>query len=89
MLLWGCDDAFRMVTHMCIFLLAVCVLQVIMRDHTSSVNVEELLRHSQMELQWIQRQLATIAARNTNLHHIHAKAKVLSCCNAYIWCPNF
>ncbi|XP_019738177.1 RIMS-binding protein 2-like isoform X1 [Hippocampus comes] len=46
-----------------------------MRDHTSSVNVEELLRHSQMELQWIQRQLATIAARNTNLHHIHAKAK--------------
>ncbi|XP_037121607.1 RIMS-binding protein 2 isoform X1 [Syngnathus acus] len=46
-----------------------------MRDHTSAVNVEELLRHSQMELQWIQRQLATITARNIRHHHVHSKAK--------------
>ncbi|KAM9841129.1 RIMS-binding protein 2 [Aulostomus maculatus] len=46
-----------------------------MRDHTSSVNVEELLRRSQMELQWIQRQLAMIAARNTHHHHLHTKGK--------------
>lgn len=52
-------------------------LQVIMRDHTSTVHVEELLRQSQMELQWIQRQLAMISARNIHHHHLHAKAKVL------------
>ncbi|XP_077353429.1 RIMS-binding protein 2-like isoform X4 [Festucalex cinctus] len=46
-----------------------------MRDHTSGVNVEELLRHSQMELQWIQRQLAMIAARNTRHHHVHSMTK--------------
>ncbi|XP_077398593.1 RIMS-binding protein 2 isoform X11 [Vanacampus margaritifer] len=46
-----------------------------MRDHTSGVNVEELLRHSQMELQWIQRQLAMIAARNARRHHVHSMAK--------------
>nr|XP_057912566.1 RIMS-binding protein 2 isoform X3 [Doryrhamphus excisus] len=44
-----------------------------MRDHTSGANVEELLRHSQMELQWIQRQLTTINARNHQ--HVHSKAK--------------
>ncbi|XP_057674541.1 RIMS-binding protein 2 isoform X2 [Corythoichthys intestinalis] len=48
---------------------------VIMRDHTSSVNVQELLRHSHMELQWIQRQLAMITARSTHHHHIPSKAK--------------
>lgn len=53
------------------------LLQVIMRDHTSSVHVEELLRQSQMELQWIQRQLAMIAARNIRHHHLHTKGKVL------------
>ncbi|XP_053723184.1 RIMS-binding protein 2 isoform X2 [Synchiropus splendidus] len=46
-----------------------------MRDHTSRANVEELLRHSQMELQWIQRQLAMISARNIHHHHLHAKSK--------------
>ncbi|XP_078017961.1 RIMS-binding protein 2 isoform X6 [Epinephelus lanceolatus] len=46
-----------------------------MRDHTSGANVEELLRQSQMELQWIQRQLAMIAARNIHHHHLHTKAK--------------
>nr|XP_061800328.1 RIMS-binding protein 2-like [Nerophis lumbriciformis] len=46
-----------------------------MRDHTSSVNVQELLRHSHMELQWIQRQLAMITARSTHHHHIPSKAK--------------
>lgn len=55
----------------------VWALQVIMRDHTSSANVEELLRQSHMELQWIQRQLAMIAARNTHHHHLHTKNKVL------------
>ncbi|XP_034566287.1 RIMS-binding protein 2-like isoform X2 [Notolabrus celidotus] len=47
-----------------------------MRDHTSSAHVEELLRQSQMELQWIQRQLAMIAARNIHHHHLHSKAKL-------------
>nr|XP_046231588.1 RIMS-binding protein 2 [Scatophagus argus] len=47
-----------------------------MRDHTSSVHVEELLRQSQMELQWIQRQLAMIAARNIYHHHLHTKGKL-------------
>ncbi|XP_030291383.1 RIMS-binding protein 2 isoform X2 [Sparus aurata] len=47
-----------------------------MRDHTSTVHVEELLRQSQMELQWIQRQLAMISARNIHHHHLHAKAKL-------------
>ncbi|XP_034458198.1 RIMS-binding protein 2-like isoform X15 [Hippoglossus hippoglossus] len=47
-----------------------------MRDHTSGANVEELLRQSQMELQWIQRQLAMIAARNVHHHHLHSKAKL-------------
>ncbi|XP_061656058.1 RIMS-binding protein 2 isoform X2 [Phyllopteryx taeniolatus] len=51
----------------------VATYQVTMRDHTSGVNVEELLRHSQMELQWMQRQLALIAARKT--HHDHGQAK--------------
>ncbi|XP_071322209.1 RIMS-binding protein 2 isoform X1 [Trachinotus anak] len=46
-----------------------------MRDHTSSTNVEELLRQSQMELQWIQRQLAMIAARNLHHHHLYTKVK--------------
>ncbi|XP_076614786.1 RIMS-binding protein 2-like isoform X5 [Chaetodon auriga] len=47
-----------------------------MRDHTSSVHVEELLRQSQMELQWIQRQLAMITARNIRHHHLHTKGKL-------------
>lgn len=51
-----------------------------MRDHTSGANVEELLRQSQMELQWIQRQLAMIAARNIHHHHLHTKGKVPSHC---------
>lgn len=46
-----------------------------MRDHKSSANVENLLRESQMELQWIQRQLAMIAARNLHHHHLHSKGK--------------
>ncbi|CAK6954647.1 LOW QUALITY PROTEIN: RIMS-binding protein 2 [Scomber scombrus] len=49
--------------------------KVIMRDHKSGANVEELLRQSQMELQWIQRQLAMIAARNIHHHHLHIKGK--------------
>lgn len=49
-----------------------------MRDHKSSANVENLLRESQMELQWIQRQLATIAARNLHHHHLQSKGKVTS-----------
>ncbi|XP_068561981.1 RIMS-binding protein 2-like isoform X2 [Cebidichthys violaceus] len=48
---------------------------VIMRDHTSGANMEELLRRSQVELQWIQRQLAMIAARNIQHHHLHTKGK--------------
>ncbi|KAK1884395.1 RIMS-binding protein 2 [Dissostichus eleginoides] len=48
---------------------------VIMRDHTSGANVEERLRRSQMELQWIQRQLAIIGARNKHNHHLLAKCK--------------
>ncbi|XP_067340627.1 RIMS-binding protein 2 isoform X3 [Channa argus] len=51
------------------------IFKVIMRDHTSSANVEELLRQSQMELQWIQRQLAMITARNIHHHQLHTKAK--------------
>ncbi|XP_069019288.1 RIMS-binding protein 2 isoform X3 [Embiotoca jacksoni] len=47
-----------------------------MRDHLSSANVEDLLRQSQMELQWIQRQLAMIAARNIHHHHQHTKSKL-------------
>ncbi|XP_051794940.1 RIMS-binding protein 2 isoform X2 [Acanthochromis polyacanthus] len=47
-----------------------------MRDHKSSTNVEDLLRQSQMELQWIQRQLAMIAARNMHHHHLHTKGKL-------------
>ncbi|XP_041826823.1 RIMS-binding protein 2 isoform X8 [Melanotaenia boesemani] len=47
-----------------------------MKDQTSSTNVEDLLRQSQMELQWIQRQLAMIAARNTHHHHLHTKGKL-------------
>ncbi|KAK5851870.1 hypothetical protein PBY51_023387 [Eleginops maclovinus] len=46
-----------------------------MRDHTSAANVEERLRQSQMELQWIQRQLAIIGARNKHNHHLLAKCK--------------
>ncbi|KAJ4926029.1 hypothetical protein JOQ06_008214 [Pogonophryne albipinna] len=46
-----------------------------MRDHTSGANVEERLRRSQMELQWIQRQLAIIGARNKHNHHLLAKCK--------------
>ncbi|XP_028458025.1 RIMS-binding protein 2 [Perca flavescens] len=46
-----------------------------MRDHTSGANVEERLRQSHMELQWIQRQLAMIAARNLHHHHLHTKGK--------------
>ena len=61
----------------CVCFVCVCVLQVIMRDHKSGANVEELLRQSQMELQWIQRQLAMIAARNVHHHHLHTKSKVL------------
>ena len=53
--------------HVC-----VCVsegyLQVIMRGYRSNGNVEELLKQSQMELSWIQRQLAMISIRNTHLH---------------------
>ncbi|XP_068430060.1 RIMS-binding protein 2 isoform X3 [Clinocottus analis] len=47
----------------------------IMRDHTSGANMEELLKRSQVELQWIQRQLAMIAARNIQHHHLHTKSK--------------
>nr|XP_023009003.1 RIMS-binding protein 2 isoform X8 [Maylandia zebra] len=46
-----------------------------MRDHKSSANVENLLRESQRELQWIQRQLAMIAARNLHHHHLQSKGK--------------
>ncbi|XP_031133732.1 RIMS-binding protein 2 isoform X2 [Sander lucioperca] len=46
-----------------------------MRDHTSGANVEERLRQSHMELQWIQRQLAMLAARNLHRHHLHTKGK--------------
>ncbi|KAA8584180.1 hypothetical protein FQN60_007965, partial [Etheostoma spectabile] len=46
-----------------------------MRNHTSGANVEERLRQSHMELQWIQRQLATIAAKNLHHHHLHTKGK--------------
>ncbi|KAM3873838.1 RIMS-binding protein 2 [Diretmus argenteus] len=45
-----------------------------MRGHRSSANVEELLRQSQMELMWIQRQLAMISARNIQ-HNLHTKSK--------------
>ncbi|XP_075999451.1 RIMS-binding protein 2-like isoform X2 [Genypterus blacodes] len=46
----------------------------IVRDHASGADVEELLRRSQMELQWMQRQLAMISARNIH-HNLHTKAK--------------
>ncbi|XP_029940215.1 RIMS-binding protein 2 isoform X2 [Salarias fasciatus] len=46
-----------------------------MRDQESSSKVEDLLRQSQMELQWIQRQLAMIAARNLHHHHLQLKGK--------------
>ncbi|XP_037835429.1 RIMS-binding protein 2 isoform X8 [Kryptolebias marmoratus] len=45
----------------------------IMRSQTTSCNVDGLLRQSQMELQWIQRQLAMINARS--IHHLHTKGK--------------
>ncbi|CAL8322340.1 unnamed protein product [Lota lota] len=43
-----------------------------MRGYRSNGNVEELLKQSQMELSWIQRQLAMISIRNT---HLHTKGK--------------
>ncbi|KAM9735734.1 RIMS-binding protein 2 isoform 2-T2 [Menidia menidia] len=46
-----------------------------MKDQTPNTSVEDLLRQSQMELQWIQRQLALIAARNVHHHHLHTKGK--------------
>ncbi|XP_072228174.1 RIMS-binding protein 2 isoform X3 [Leuresthes tenuis] len=46
-----------------------------MKNQTSNINVEDLLRQSQMELQWIQRQLAMITARNIHHHHLHTKGK--------------
>uniref|UniRef100_A0A8C5CRC6 RIMS binding protein 2a n=1 Tax=Gadus morhua TaxID=8049 RepID=A0A8C5CRC6_GADMO len=50
-----------------------CYLQVMMRGYRSNGNVEELLKQSQMELSWIQRQLAMVSIRNT---HLHTKGKV-------------
>ncbi|XP_032425529.1 RIMS-binding protein 2-like isoform X3 [Xiphophorus hellerii] len=47
-----------------------------MRDQTTSTKMEDLLRESQMELQWIQRQLAMIGARNRHHQHLlHIKGK--------------
>uniref|UniRef100_A0A3B5RF68 RIMS-binding protein 2 n=1 Tax=Xiphophorus maculatus TaxID=8083 RepID=A0A3B5RF68_XIPMA len=47
-----------------------------MRDQTTSTKMEDLLRKSQMELQWIQRQLAMIGARNRHHQHLlHIKGK--------------
>ncbi|XP_014886777.1 RIMS-binding protein 2 isoform X9 [Poecilia latipinna] len=47
-----------------------------MRDQTTSTKMEDLLRESQRELQWIQRQLAMIGARNRNHQHLlHIKGK--------------
>uniref|UniRef100_A0A3B3HR84 RIMS-binding protein 2 n=1 Tax=Oryzias latipes TaxID=8090 RepID=A0A3B3HR84_ORYLA len=46
-----------------------------MKEHTSGANVEDLLRKSQMELQWIQRQLALMAARNKHQPHLYTKGK--------------
>ncbi|XP_027881939.1 RIMS-binding protein 2-like isoform X7 [Xiphophorus couchianus] len=47
-----------------------------MRDRTTSTKMEDLLRESQMELQWIQRQLAMIGARNRHHQHLlHIKGK--------------
>ncbi|XP_056443725.1 RIMS-binding protein 2 [Gadus chalcogrammus] len=43
-----------------------------MRGYRSNGNVEELLKQSQMELSWIQRQLAMVSIRNT---HLHTKGK--------------
>lgn len=79
MLVWRCEEDCEVLQCVCVcVIIGLCgFLQVIMRDHTSSVHVEELLRQSQMELQWIQRQLALIAARNIHHHHLHAKGKVL------------
>ncbi|XP_034048924.1 RIMS-binding protein 2 isoform X2 [Thalassophryne amazonica] len=45
-----------------------------MRGDACNVNVEERLKQTQMELQWIQRQLTIIAARNVH-NHLHTKAK--------------
>ena len=59
------------------------VLQVTMKDQTSNINVEDLLRQSQMELQWIQRQLAMITARNIHHHHLHTKGKVMLFCTLW------
>ncbi|XP_078811888.1 RIMS-binding protein 2 isoform X6 [Oryzias latipes] len=47
-----------------------------MKEHTSGANVEDLLRKSQMELQWIQRQLALMAARNKHQPHLYTKGKL-------------
>lgn len=47
--------------------------QDIMWGHRSS-DIEGLLRQSQAELLWIQRQLSIIASRNS--HHLQAKGKV-------------
>ncbi|XP_043951695.1 RIMS-binding protein 2 isoform X13 [Gambusia affinis] len=47
-----------------------------MRDQKTSTKMEDLLRESQMELQWIQRQLAMIGARNRHHQHLlHIKGK--------------
>ncbi|XP_017163368.1 RIMS-binding protein 2-like isoform X9 [Poecilia reticulata] len=47
-----------------------------MRDQTTSTKMEDLLRESQRELQWIQRQLAMIGARNRHHQHLlHIKGK--------------
>nr|XP_020465450.1 RIMS-binding protein 2-like isoform X3 [Monopterus albus] len=46
-----------------------------MRDHTLSANVEEVLRQSQMELEWFQKQLDMITTRNMHHHHLHTKGK--------------
>ncbi|XP_037547686.1 RIMS-binding protein 2 [Nematolebias whitei] len=48
----------------------------IMRSQTSSSNVDSLLRRSQMELQWIRRQLAMIHSRSIQPHHhLYSKGK--------------
>ncbi|XP_070408369.1 peripheral-type benzodiazepine receptor-associated protein 1-like [Nothobranchius furzeri] len=46
-----------------------------MKDQTTSSNVATMLRQSQVELQWIQRQLAMINARSAHHNHLHTKGK--------------
>ena len=61
--------------YCCLFVCVCVFLKIVMKGRGQrSVDVEELLRQSQGELLWIQRQLSIISARNAR--HTRAKDRV-------------